>query len=114
MQDSRLLKVSGSIPTKNVDAALFKTTFEAARLFHVKVTKGDVEQLVYAPLYEEPSAAASGAEGTAEAAQPLSAVDDPEQNKEAEEADHLDGFGDDVDQNDEAESADSDPPTVDD
>ena len=62
----------------------FREAFEAAREFNSKLKQGLMDELVFAPTYEEAAAAVES---------PESPADNPEINKESEEQDHVDVFG---------------------
>ena len=67
-----------------LDANSFRDAFEAARLFNHNVKEENQELLVFAPLFEEAPIAPEVTE---------SIIDNPDINKEPEEADHVDAFG---------------------
>ena len=64
----------------------FREKFEAARNFNKLVAEGKLDDLVFAPLYEEPPALGD------DEPNPLN---DPNINQEPTEQDHIDGFGND-------------------
>ena len=63
---------------------MFRDAFEAARLFNHNVKEENHELLVFAPLLEEAPIPAEVDN---------SIIDNPDINKEPEEADHVDVFG---------------------
>ena len=67
-------------------AIQFRYAFEAAREFTSKLKEGLLDELVFAPTYEEAAAAVEALDNP---------VDNPDVNKESEEQDHLDVFGED-------------------